>query len=211
VDGDSTTRWSSGFSDGQWWQVDLGTAKTIDSVELNWEAAYASQYRVATSTDGTNFTTAADETISQSGLHTTSFAPRSARYVRVTGIARATQFGSSFWDARVLGPASGPPPGDLAQGHTATASSSEDSSLGPEKAVDGSSTTRWSSGFSDGQWWQVDLGSAQTIDSVELNWENAYASQYRIATSTDGTSFTTVARRDDLGESAHPPAINRSQ
>jgi PKD repeat protein/glucose/arabinose dehydrogenase len=193
VDGNSSTRWSSGFSDGQWWQVDLGTAKTIDAVELNWENAYASQYRIATSTDGTNFTTVADETIAQSGLHTTSFAPRSARYVRVTGISRATQFGISFWDARVLGPATGPPPGDLAQGHPATASSSEDSTLGPEKAVDGSSTTRWSSGFSDGQWWQVDLGSAQTIDSVELNWENAYASQYRIATSTDGTNFTTVA------------------
>jgi PKD repeat protein len=193
VDGDSTTRWSSSFSDGQWWQVDLGSAKTIDSVELNWEVAYASQYRIETSTDGTNFTTAAAETIAQAGLHTTSFAPRSARYVRVTGIARATPFGVSFWDARVLGPAAGPPPGDLARGHATSASSSETASLGPEKAVDGDSTTRWSSAFSDGQWWQVDLGSAQTVDSVELNWEVAYASQYRVATSTDGTNFTTAA------------------
>ena len=105
VDGDSTTRWSSGFSDGQWWQVDLGSAKTIDSVELNWEVAYASQYRIATSTDGTNFTTVADETIGQAGLHTTSFAPRSARYVRVTGIRGRRSSGSrsgtpACWDRR---------------------------------------------------------------------------------------------------------------
>ncbi len=193
VDGDSTTRFSSSFSDGQWWQVDLGSAKTIDAVELNWEAAYASQYTIATSTDGTNFTTAATENIGGPGLHTTSFAPRSARYVRITGNTRATQFGISFWDARVLGPASGPPPSDLARGKTTSSSSSETSTLGPEKAVDGDSTTRWSSAFADNQWWQVDLGSAQSVDTVELNWENAYAAHYTVATSTDGTTFTTVA------------------
>ena len=113
--------------------------------------------------------------------------------MRVTGIERATEWGISFWDAKVLGPASGPPPADLAQGHATSSSSDENASLGPEKAVDGDSTTRWSSAFCDGQWWQVDLGSAKTVDSVELNWETAYASQYRVATSTDGTNFTTVA------------------
>ena len=59
---------------------------------------------------------------------------------------------------------------DYAAGRPTSASSSENGSLGPEKAVDGDSTTRWSSSFTDGQWWQVDLGSAKTVDSVELNW-----------------------------------------
>jgi glucose/arabinose dehydrogenase/PKD repeat protein len=193
VDGDPTTRWSSDFLDAQWWQVDLGGTKTIDAVELNWEAAYASQYRVSTSTDGTNFTTVSDEVIAASGLHTTNFAARQVRYVRITGITRATQFGISFWNARVLGPGAGPPPGDLALGRPTSSSSNENTGLGPENAVDGNSTTRWSSDFLDGQWWQVDLGSSQSIDTVELNWEAAYAALYRVSTSTDGTNFTTVS------------------
>ena len=34
----------------------------------------------------------------------TSFAAASARYVRVLGVTRATQWGISFWDAQVFGP-----------------------------------------------------------------------------------------------------------
>ena len=104
VDGSSTTRWSSSFADTQWWQVDLGSAQQVAKVELNWEAAYASRYKILTSTDGTNFTEAADVSITSPGLKTTTFTARSARYVRVLGVTRATQYGISFWDARVYGP-----------------------------------------------------------------------------------------------------------
>jgi PKD repeat protein len=204
VDSDSNTRWSSDWKDNQWWQVDLGASRSIDAVELNWENAYASHYTVSTSTDGSNFTVAADETISQSGLHTTNFTARTARYVRVTGITRSTIFGSSFWDARVLGPVQAPPSGDLARGKATTSSSNENASLGPDQAVDGNSATRWSSAWADNQWWQVDLGATKTVDTVELNWENAYASHYTIGTSTDGTNFTTVA--DEFIASSGPHA-----
>ncbi len=200
VDGSSATRWSSGFTDNQWWQVDLGSAQQIGKVELNWEGAYASRYKILTSTDGTNFTEAADVSITSPGLKTTTFAARSARYVRVQGVTRATAYGISFWDARVFGPGTDPPPppppppgGDLALNKAASASSVQNSTYGAAKAVDGSSTTRWSSGFTDNQWWQVDLGSAQQIARVELNWEGAYASRYKILTSTDGTNFTEAA------------------
>ena len=103
VDNNSTTRWSSGFTDNQWWQVDLGSAVSIDKVELNWEDAYASRYKILTSTDGTNFTEAADVTINAKGLKTTTFTARNARYVRVLGVTRSSQYGISFWDARVFG------------------------------------------------------------------------------------------------------------
>jgi glucose/arabinose dehydrogenase/PKD repeat protein len=104
VDGDVTTRWSSTFTDNQWWQVDLGSVRQVDSVRVNWEDAYASQYRISTSTDGTNFTTGADVSINQAGVNVTTFAARGARYVRITGLQRATQYGISFWDANVFGP-----------------------------------------------------------------------------------------------------------
>ena len=103
VDGSSTTRWSSQHIDNQWWQVDLGSVRQMTKVELNWEAAYPSRYKILTSTDGTTFTEAADVSIASPGLKTATFPARSARYVRIQGITRGTPWGISFWDARVFG------------------------------------------------------------------------------------------------------------
>jgi F5/8 type C domain len=73
---------------------------------------------------------------------------------------------------------------------TATASSSENSTLGPAKAVDGNVTTRWSSAFSDPQWLQVDLGSSKAINRVVLRWEAAYSTSYDIQFSNDAAMTT---------------------
>jgi F5/8 type C domain-containing protein/putative glycosyl hydrolase len=102
VDGNNSSRWSSSFSDGQWWQVDLGSSQQVGKVNINWEAAYASEYLIKTSTDGKTFTTRADVKISSSGWHDTSFTPVSARYVRISGVTRATKWGISFWEAQVF-------------------------------------------------------------------------------------------------------------
>jgi F5/8 type C domain len=81
---------------------------------------------------------------------------------------------------------------NVAQGKTATASSTENASFPASAAVDGNTGTRWSSAFSDPQWLQVDLGSSQSICQVTLNWEAAYATAFQIQTSTDGTTWTTI-------------------
>ncbi len=203
-DGNSGTRWSSSFTDNQWWQVDLGSVQQVSQVKLNWEAAYASHYKIQTSTDGTNFTEAADVNINTPGVQSTSFAARDARYVRVLGVTRATGYGISFWDAEVYGPSQQQPPpsSDLALNKPASSLSVEAAGLEANKANDGNSSTRWSSAFADNQWWQVDLGSAQQVDTVTLNWEAAYATHYLIQTSTDGTNFTQAA---DVTDSAPGP------
>ncbi len=82
---------------------------------------------------------------------------------------------------------------DKALGRPATASSISHAAMGAANATDGVSSTRWSSAFADNQWWQVDLGSMQQVDRVQLNWEAAYAARYRIQTSTDGATFTTAS------------------
>ena len=130
VDGSPTTRWSSSFTDNQWWQVDLGAPRTIDTVAINWETAYASEYKVQTSLNGVTFSDQATVTNTAPGLKATSFTPVSARYVRVLGVTRATGYGISFWEAEVYG-------ANLALGKPATSSSNEDSTLTPDKAVDG--------------------------------------------------------------------------
>ncbi|MBB5872518.1 hypothetical protein F4553_005952 [Allocatelliglobosispora scoriae] len=81
----------------------------------------------------------------------------------------------------------------LSRGRPATASSSEISTFGPDRAVDGSGTTRWASAEgSDPQWIRVDLGAVVAVNRVKLVWEEAYGSAYRLETSTDGTGWTTV-------------------
>jgi hypothetical protein len=86
-----------------------------------------------------------------------------------------------------------PPEGDnLALNQPAFSSSDESGSLGPEKAVDGSRYTRWSSQFSDPQWIYVDLGEQKAVDSVQLNWEAAYATTYQIQVSDDASAWADV-------------------
>jgi type 1 glutamine amidotransferase len=85
-----------------------------------------------------------------------------------------------------------PPPTDLALNHPATASSVENASLPAANAVDASTTTRWSSAFSDPQWIQVDLGATHTVNRVRLVWETAYGRDYQIQSSPNGTTWTTI-------------------
>lgn len=45
-DGNIETRWASGFDDNQWIYVDLGEAREIGRVVLNWENARAREYKL---------------------------------------------------------------------------------------------------------------------------------------------------------------------
>ncbi|MGA7814862.1 discoidin domain-containing protein, partial [Caballeronia sp.] len=88
---------------------------------------------------------------------------------------------------------SGADASNLALVGTATASSSQNGGLGPQYAIDGSLSTRWSSAPGiDPSWIEIDLGSVQTFDKVVLAWENAYASQYDIQVSNDKQNWTSV-------------------
>lgn len=89
---------------------------------------------------------------------------------------------------------------DIAQGRSAAASSNERGDLGPAKAFDGDSGTRWGSSFTgdqaataDTQSLQVDLGSSRALCGVDLVWDDAaYASGYQVQVSDDGNTWRTV-------------------
>ena len=65
-----------------------------------------------------------------------------------------------------------------------------------EYAVDGRGDTRWSSEFKDPQWVAVDLGKAQTVSRVGLQWESAFAKTYTVQTSLDGKTWKDVYNTD---------------
>jgi hypothetical protein len=106
VDGNAGTRWSSAFSDPQWIQVDLGASATVTQVVLAWEAAYAKGYRIELSGNGTDWTTAHSTTTGPGGTETLNVSG-TARYVRMYGTARATQYGYSLWEFKIYGTVNG--------------------------------------------------------------------------------------------------------
>lgn len=130
-----------------------------------------------------------------SARQTVDFAAQQARYVRVQGGKRATGWGISLWTLAVLDSAA--PGTDLALNKTATASSVDNSGNPPQNAVDGRTDTRWSSDYADNQWIQVDLGSTQRFDRLDLTWETAYAATFAVQVSNDGDTWTDVKSVDN--------------
>ncbi len=100
-DGDNSTRWASDWSDAQSWQVDLGATQLVGRVTLDWERAYGKAYRIEVSSDGTNWRTAWSTSAGDGGLDTARFAATPARYVRVQGVQRGTEWGYSLHEVGV--------------------------------------------------------------------------------------------------------------
>ena len=83
---------------------------------------------------------------------------------------------------------------------TATASGSETSAFGPEKAKDGDATTktsRWASEERDASesnphWLAMDLCEVKTVNSVIITWERRNPTNYAIETSEDGSTWKAV-------------------
>ncbi|WP_063779664.1 beta-1,3-glucanase family protein [Streptomyces sp. AcH 505] len=103
VDGNAGTRWSSGFADPQWLQVDLGSVRSVSRVRLNWEAAYGKAYQIQTSTNGSTWTSVYSTTGGDGGTDDLTFTATDARYVRFYGTQRATPYGYSLWELEVYG------------------------------------------------------------------------------------------------------------
>jgi len=101
VDNDDSTRWSSAASDPQWIAVDLGSVTPISHVLLDWEAAYATAYSLQVSLDGKTWTDVHQTTNGGGGSEEIKFAPTPARFVRMYGTKRATQFGYSLFSFEV--------------------------------------------------------------------------------------------------------------
>ena len=105
IDNNTSTRWSSLFTDPQWIMFDMGSTKNITTVVFHWEAANARDYSLEGSNDPTfttrttlvtktNMATGDNRIDSISGL-TGSF-----RYYRMYGTARNTAWGYSIREAR---------------------------------------------------------------------------------------------------------------
>jgi beta-glucosidase len=64
----------------------------------------------------------------------------------------------------------------------------------PSKAIDGNSSTRWSTGapMANGMWFELDMTAPQTFNEITMDSAsstNDYARGYQVFVSTDGTTF----------------------
>jgi hypothetical protein len=104
-DGDAATRWSSTYSDPQWYRIDLGKKYTITRVVLSWEVASAKDYTIEVSDDAMNWTTIMVKSNMPSGarIDEISNLNGSGRYIRMFGTKRNTTYGYSIYEFEVYG------------------------------------------------------------------------------------------------------------
>lgn len=203
IDGSAATRWSTGtaMANGQYYQLDLGAAKSFNQVTADAGGSTADYPRgltVQVSADGVSWTTvatAAATTASQ----TVSFDQQTARFLRLVQTGSST----SWWSIAELtvstasGGGTGTNPTALVRtGWTATANPVSGDVAA--NVLDGNPGTRFSTGtpMAAGQYLQVDTGSAHTFDQLTMDSGGSsadYARGYSIEVSNDATSWTTVS------------------
>ena len=103
VDGGAGSRWESNASDPQWIYVDLGKKEKIEKVVLKWEVARAKEYELQVSNDAKKWKTIYINKNGQGATDEIKFSSVSARYVKTSGISRATKFGYSLYEFEVYG------------------------------------------------------------------------------------------------------------
>ena len=98
VDGGMGSRWSSQYSDDQWIAIDLGALQTFSQVNLIWESAAGRAYKIQVSDDKTNWRDVYATDAGDGGTDEINFPATTARYVRMLGLKRATNFGYSLYE-----------------------------------------------------------------------------------------------------------------
>lgn len=203
VDGDTGTRWAqqTGAPDPSWLKVDLGASYRLDRVQTSAFAflGLGVKYRIEYSLDDATWSTYADHT---AGYTTPGMDIDTeivdARYVRVTFTATQGQ-GGSVSELQVFGSPTPVVLENLAQGKTATASSTYSASYAASKAVDGDAGTRWAqqTGAADPSWLQVDLGAAHLVHRTETSafLYSGLGVKYKIEYSLDGASWSSYVDR----------------
>ncbi|MBN1349995.1 discoidin domain-containing protein [candidate division KSB1 bacterium] len=100
VDGNSNTRWATAYSDYQWLQIELDDTYKIEKVAIDWEAAYGKRYLIELLDKDKHVVKSAQKNEGQGGTEEIAI-EGDAKYVKFTGIQRATGWGYSIFEFKV--------------------------------------------------------------------------------------------------------------
>jgi len=201
IDGTLGTRWSSGVAQapGQTFTMNLGSTRSIDGLDMSVGASsgdYPRGYSIATSTDGTTWSSPVASGGGSSPDTVVAFPATTAHYLRITQTGTAS---ANYWSIAELKIYDRTPTVLSRSGWTATASVASSSAT---NALDGSQSTRWTTGTAQaaGQWFQLDAGSIIQTNGIDLTAGTTgdQPQSYNAQTSLDGTNWTTVASGSGL-------------
>lgn len=177
VDGNTSGNWLDGsvthtnYDNQAWWQVDLGATQWVQSVEL-WNRTDCCPERLLNFNvillDSSQSVVSTVNVSGNGGTPSTLQISGTARYVKVQLVG--TNY-LSLAEVKVWGMAA---PANLALNKTATQSTDPGWGGPASKAVDGNTDGNWLNGsvthtnYDNQAWWQVDLGSLQWVQNVEL-------------------------------------------
>ncbi|RBQ18319.1 hypothetical protein DP939_20845 [Spongiactinospora rosea] len=193
VDANARTYWATNGSLPQWWQVDLQGVYRLSNVTVtnDHRPRRSYQYNVQPSTDGRTWTTIA--TKDSTGTSDGHLVTETARYVRVNITGSSERAGGRIADVVV----NGIPAPNLALKKPATAQSGK-AGHAADLAVDADTGSYWAAGGPLPQWWQVDLQGIYQLGNITVVNPPGRGRTYRynVQTSTNGTTWTTVATKD---------------
>jgi hypothetical protein len=104
-DGDRGTRWSSLDSDPQWIAIDLEKSYSLTGAKISWEAAYAKEYSIDVSANGSDWTPVFS-TANGVGGEVEYVFNKAGRYIRMYSVLRNTRqqyWGNSLYEFEVYG------------------------------------------------------------------------------------------------------------
>jgi hypothetical protein len=212
IDKDASTEWSTDKV-GEYIQLDLGTTRSVCEIKILWNNGDARSYNfiVSVSENGTVFKDVMRAISSGNSSFPESyhFPDTKAKLVRLTMYGNSEDESAGMKelslngrDIRKVGDkyvVCGPQAiVDLSAGPSQAGDP-------PDKAVDGDSTTAWSSP-GVGSYIQSDLGSLRTVCGVNIAWYDGEAKQYmfEISVSKDGINFNQVYGGTSSGNSIRP-------
>ena len=102
IDGDPSTKWDGNLASGHWLQVDMGRQALIGGVILQWDEAYAPEYKIEYSVDGQHWQTAFQTSDSLGGVDYALFPSVRARYLRLASPQNSANAGVSLFEFEPL-------------------------------------------------------------------------------------------------------------
>jgi len=143
---------SATLTNQQFIMVDLEEEHNLNSIELQWETAFASGYSIQTSTDNTNWTTIHTITDGNGGIDT-HLLNNTARYVRILLQEKGTVYEYSLYEIQIFENNT-----NIALNKTVTATS-EQTGFYTHLATDGHESTRWASSAENQEELVIDMAN----------------------------------------------------
>ncbi len=106
IDGSLASRWESAHADDHWIQFDFGTKTQLGYMKLVWENAYGKEYALEVSDDGSTWYQLRYVVGAKGGTEEFFNLNANVRYLRMRGVARATQYGYSLFEVEFKSPGS---------------------------------------------------------------------------------------------------------